>query len=67
MTVRTNLFEYHDFDKMEKSCIKNDVTLTTNQYSVALIGNMERVHNVLTECFGEYDFTRDGDVILVNM
>ena len=67
MTVRTNLFQYHDVDKMEKSCIKNDVTLTTNQCSVALIGNVERVHNVLTECFGEYDFTLDGDVLLVNM
>jgi hypothetical protein len=67
MSVRTNLFEYRDYGRIEKSCLANDVTLTTNQYYVALIGDMERVHNVLTECFGEYDYTRDDDIILVNM
>lgn len=67
MIVRTNLFEYNDTRRIINSCLAHDVHMTNNQWKTALIGEEKEVHEVLTDCFGKYKFTQDGDIILVNM
>ena len=66
MFYRTNMFEYNDIDRIEKAAKQHGIDTTTNFRGVSLLGDKERILEVLDECFDTYRFVVDGDIILVN-
>lgn len=64
---RTNLFEYNDKERIKKVCDKNNVLLSDNGNKVALFADKENIFNVCKECFDEYRYKEQDDVIYINL
>ncbi len=65
--MQTNLFDYDDKERMNNSCEKNNVVCASNMKKIALVGKEKDIHNVLKDCFGEYKYKKEEDVLLVNV
>lgn len=65
--MQTNLFNYEDEKRINKSCLDHNVVCASNMKKIALVGEELDIYAVLNECFGEYKYKKDKDVILVNV
>lgn len=67
MQIITNLFSYNDTFRINKSCEVHNVTLASNMKNFALVGEEMNVKAVLQECFDEYHYNLENDMLLLNL
>lgn len=66
--IRTNLFEYNDAYRIKHICDKHNVKCAYNGVKCALIGIcMNDILLVLDECFDNYTYFINNDILFVNI